>query len=82
MAGRQPLLLIDGFSAYKPDLDLLREGIQIADIDVVFLSVNATSVCQSLNQGRFSDVEKPALDVNGFRLLLKNLKLNKVLAIP
>jgi hypothetical protein len=52
MTARQVLLLVDGFSAHEAGLNLLEEeGIEIANVKVVFLPTNATSLCQPLDQG-------------------------------
>ena len=52
MIARQVLLLIDDFLAHEADLNLLEEErIEIANVKIVFLPTNATSLCQLLNQG-------------------------------
>ena len=53
MAGRQVLLLIDGFSAHHAGLNLFHEEYPqgLSNTKVVFLPPNATSVCQPLDQG-------------------------------
>ncbi len=52
MTGWKVLLLVDDFSAHEAGMNLLEEeDIEIANVHVVFLSANATSLGQSLNQG-------------------------------
>jgi DDE superfamily endonuclease len=49
---RKVLLLINSFSAYQAGIDLTEDlGYALTNIRIKFLSTNATSVCQPLNQG-------------------------------
>lgn len=52
MAGRQVILLIDGFLAHNAGLNLFQEEFPqgLTNTKVVFLPANATSVCQPLDQ--------------------------------
>jgi hypothetical protein len=51
MAGRKVALLIDNFSAHESGLEIVKEEGGLANIEVIFLPVNATSYCQPLDQG-------------------------------
>ena len=53
MAGRQVILLIDGFLAHHAGLNLFQEEFPrgLTNTKVIFLPTNATSVCQPLDQG-------------------------------
>ena len=53
MAGRQVILLIDGFSTHHAGLNLFQEEFPqgLTNTKVIFLPANATSVCQPLDQG-------------------------------
>ena len=52
MTEQQILLLVNDFLAHEADLNLLKEErIEIANVKIIFLSTNATSLCQFLDQG-------------------------------
>ena len=51
MLRRKVVLLIDGFSAYESELATVEEEGGLANVKVLFLLPNTTSICQPLDQG-------------------------------
>jgi hypothetical protein len=49
--GRKALLLIDNFSAHELAVEQIEEGVNLTNTKVMWLSPNATSIYQPLNQG-------------------------------
>jgi hypothetical protein len=51
MEGRKGVLLIDKFLAHESGLEVVEANGSLKNVQVIILPVNATSVCQPLNQG-------------------------------
>ena len=52
IGGRKAVLLIDGFGPHQTGIDLLQaEDMTLSNLEIRFLSTNATSLYQPLNQG-------------------------------
>ncbi len=44
-------LLVDDFPAHKSGLEIVKVEGELSSVEVIFLSINATSYCQPLDQG-------------------------------